>query len=130
MPVEISAELHGWTAKTANIGAAIREMPFTLFMLMLEDKIQKPNDHFFGFSIGVNVMDQQSGDGGFIKGIDILAISLWKRSSKLRDAGREDRPCAEQDHPKFSLQEEGQSPQKAPKRRPVSTRKTDRLHDL
>ena len=28
-------------------------------------------------------------------------ISLWKEFSKLRDAGREDCLCSEQDHPKF-----------------------------
>ena len=37
----------------------------------------------------------------------------------------------EQDHPEFSLQEEGQSRgTESPEGGPVSTRKTDRLHDL
>ena len=37
----------------------------------------------------------------------------------------------EQDHPVFPLQEEGQSGgTESPERGPVSTRKTDRLHDL
>ena len=44
-----------------------------------------------------------------------------KNFSKLRDAGREDCLCSEQDHPEFPFQEEGRS---------VSSRKTDRLHDL
>ena len=35
----------------------------TPFISMLEDKIQKPNDHLFWFSIGCHVMDQRSGHG-------------------------------------------------------------------
>ena len=35
-------------------------------------------------------------------------ISFWKGFSKLRDAGREDGLCSEQDHPEFPVQEEGQ----------------------
>ena len=27
LPVDIPAEFYGWTAKTANIGAAIRQIP-------------------------------------------------------------------------------------------------------
>ena len=47
------------------------------------------------------------------------------------DAGREDCLCCEQDHPELPLQEEGQSRgTESPERGPVSTRKTDRLHDL
>ena len=51
--------------------------------------------------------------------------------SKLRDAGREDCLCFEQDHPEYPSQEEGQSRgTEGPERGPVSSRKTDRLHDL
>ena len=53
-------------------------------------------------------MDQRSGDGCFFGRVDILAISLWKGFSKLRDAGREDCLCSEQDHLEFPVQEEGQ----------------------
>ena len=35
-----SAEFYGWTTKTANIGTAIRQVPYTFLILMLEDKIQ------------------------------------------------------------------------------------------
>ena len=39
--------------------------------------------------------------------------------------------CSEQDHPEFPVQEEGQSRgTESPQRGSVSTRKTDRLHDL
>ena len=61
----------------------------------------------------------------------ILAISLWKGFSKLRDGRGEDCFCPEQDHPEFSGQEEGQSRGAAsPERGPFLSRKTDRLDDL
>ena len=61
----------------------------------------------------------------------ILAISLWKGFSKLRDGRGEDCLCSEQDHPEFSVQEEGQLRGAAsPGRGPFLSRKTDRLHDL
>ena len=63
--------------------------------------------------------------------LKILAISLCQGFSKLRDAGREDCLCSEQDHPEFPIQEEGQPRgAESPKRGSVSTRETDRLHDL
>ena len=37
---------------------------------------------------------------------------------------------SEQDHPDFPIRKEGQSRAESPRRGPVSTRKTDRLHDL
>ena len=45
-----SAEFYGWTAKTADSGTAIRQVSFA-FYTMLEDKIQKPSDCLFWFSI-------------------------------------------------------------------------------
>ena len=41
-----SAEFYGWTAMTASVGTAIRQVPCTFLISMLEDKIQKPNDYF------------------------------------------------------------------------------------
>ena len=60
---------------------------------------------------------------------------LWSASgedfSKLRDAGREDCLCSEQEHPEIPVQGEGQLGEKeSPKRGPVSSRQTGRLHDL
>ena len=50
---------------------------------------------------------------------------------QLRDAGREDRICSEQDHPEFPSLEEGQPRgAESPKRGQISARKTDRLQDL
>ena len=48
----------------------ISELQFDKFrapqsFLYLEDKIQKPCDYLFGFSLGGNVMDQRGGDGRF-----------------------------------------------------------------
>ena len=42
-----SPEFYGWTAKTANIGAAIRQIPNTFLIPMLEDKIQKSSEYLF-----------------------------------------------------------------------------------
>ena len=42
-----SAEFYGWTAKTANIGTAIRQVPYTFLIPLLEDKIQEPSHHLF-----------------------------------------------------------------------------------
>ena len=64
------AEFHGRTAKTADIGTAIRQIPYTFYILMLEDKIQKPSDYLFCFFfIGGLVADQSSGDRRFIRGM-------------------------------------------------------------
>ena len=54
-----------------------------------------------------------------------------EKFSKLRDAGLEDCLGSEQDHPEFPVQQEGQSRgTEGPEGGPVSTRKTDRVHDL
>ena len=52
-----SAEFHGWTAKTANIGAVLRQIPQSTIFFGLENEIQKSSDYLFWFSIGSNVMD-------------------------------------------------------------------------
>ena len=76
-------------------------------------------------------VDQRSGDGWFFGRVEILAIRFWKGFSKLRDAGREDRLCSEQDQPEFPVQDEGQPRgAESPKRGLDSLSKTDRLHDL
>ena len=62
-------------------------------------------------------MDQRSGDGRFSGRIDVFAIGRRKELSKLWDAGRKD--C-------FCFQSRAAE---TPKGGPVSTRKTDRLHD-
>ena len=76
-------------------------------------------------------MDQRSGDGWFIGGIEVFAIRFWKELCKFCDVGREGCFFSEQDHPEFPIQEEGQSGwTESPERGPYFTRKTDRFHDL
>ena len=54
-----------------------------------------------------------------------------KGFSKLRDAGREDCLCSEQDHPEFPVQErQSQGTESTKRGLLVSQRKTDRFHDL
>ena len=49
LPVEITTEFYGWTAKTTDIRASV--------------KIQNPGEFLFQFSLGCYVMVQRSGDG-------------------------------------------------------------------
>ena len=63
--------------------------------------------------------------------LKILGINCWTEFSKFCDVRREDCCCSERDHPEFPLQEEGQSRgTESSEGGPISTRKTDRLHDL
>ena len=43
----LSAEFYGWTAKTANFGTAIRQVPQSPIILGLEDTIQESSDYLF-----------------------------------------------------------------------------------
>ena len=100
-------------------------------ILGLENTFQKSRDYLFRFSLGSNVMDRRGGDGRFNGGIEVIAISCGQECSKFRDAGRWDCFCSEQDHPEFTIQEEGQSRgPESPEAGPVSAGKTDRNHDL
>ena len=130
-PGGITVKLYGRTAKAANIGIAIRQIPQSIIILGVENKVQNTGLKWFWFTVGSYVMDQRSGDGWFVGRVKILAISIWKRFSKFRDAGREESLGSEQDHPEFPVQEEGQPRgAESPEGWPVSMRKTDRLHDL
>ena len=109
----ITEELHGWTAKTADIGTAIRVIPCSDF----------PSEAMWWIK-EVEMVDS-------LEEFTFFAINCWKEFLKLRDAGREDCFCSEQDHPEFPIQEEGQSRgAESPNGGPVSTRKTDRFYDL
>ena len=101
----IAAELCGRTAKTANIGTAIRQIPQSTIALGEENSFQNLCHYLFWFSIEWYVVDQRSGDGWFFGRVTLLAISIWKEFSKLRDAGRENCIFSEQDHLEFLLQE-------------------------
>ena len=101
---------------------------------MLEYEIQKPSDYLFWFCIGNYVWDQRSEDGLPMGRIEISAKSLLKGFSKLRDAGREDCFCSEEDHPEFTFQDESQPRgAESPEKGPFSTRKLDAMfprHDV
>ena len=43
----VSTEFYGWTAKTVNVGIAIRKIPQSPIILGLEDTIQKSSDYLF-----------------------------------------------------------------------------------
>ena len=76
-------------------------------------------------------MDQRSGDGRFSGWIKILAINCKQGFPEFWTTGRENCFCFEQDHPEFPLQEESQSGgTESSERGSVSSRKTDRLHDV
>ena len=60
-----STELHGWSIKTADLGASILQIPHTINVFMLEEKILNPSKCLFQFSLEGNVMDQRSGGGRF-----------------------------------------------------------------
>ena len=53
-----TAELHGRTAETANIGIAIRQIAFSTNVLCVENSIPKSSDFLFLFSIGCCVVEQ------------------------------------------------------------------------
>ena len=109
-----SAEFHGWTVKAANIQIAI--LPYTTFLCWII-RFKNEATTCSGFSIGNYVLDQRSGDGLFIGRIEISAISLWKGSSKLGDAGREDCLCSEEDHPEFPSRRKSASRSRKPRKR-------------
>ena len=101
-----SAELRGQTAKTENIGTAIRQISLSIIILGVENKIQNTGLKWFWLSVGSYVVGQRSGDGWFFGRIKSLAICLWKGFSKIWDAGREDCLGSEQYHPEFTVYEE------------------------
>ena len=73
-----SADFYGRTAKTADMRTAIRQSPCTLYIFMLEEKIQKTFDYLFWFSIGGFVMDQRSRDGTIhLEELKLFAIHCW-----------------------------------------------------
>ena len=104
-------------------------LPF--YFLVLEDKIQKPSAYLFWFSIGGHVTDQRSGDGRFIWMNWNPRDWLRERIFQILRCWMREFASALNKIPEFPVQEEGQSEgAENPVRGPVSTRKTDRLHDL
>ena len=108
IPVEFPHPLYGWTAKTSRFRKWNSTIHQSTIFLDLEDTIQRTSDYLFWFSFGSCVVDEGSGDGWVFGRVEVLAITLWKGFSKLRDVRREDCFCSEQDHPELPVQEEGQ----------------------
>ena len=128
IPLEVPHNVYGWTAKTANIGAVIRQIRSSAFSFGLEDTIQRTSDHLFWFSIGSIVMkwrwlthyrngNRDDPSGKYFPNFEMLDAKIASaliniiQNSHFKE--------------KVSFEE-----QKAQKRRPRSTRKTDRFHDL
>ena len=85
----------------------------------------------FWFSIGSYVVDQGSGDGWFCGRVTSLRSVCGENFPNFEMLDAKNCFCSEQDHSEFPVQEEGQSrATESPERGPVSTRKTDRFHDL
>ena len=59
----LTAEPHGRTAKTANIGIAIDKFPDPQSSSVWKTRFKNPVIAGFWFSIGCYVVDQGSGDG-------------------------------------------------------------------
>ena len=91
----ISADTRGWTAKTANIGAANRQnslLHIHFLCWKIRSRIKRLLVLIFSSD---TAMDQRSGDGRFVGQIKILAIGCWKEFSKLYNVRREDGFCLE-----------------------------------
>ena len=108
------------TTKTADIGTAIRQIPYTVLISMLEDKIQNSSDYLFWFSIRSFAMDQRSGDDRVIGWIEILPINCWPGFPEFWNAGREDCFCFEKASHECALPENSKCRRAAcSERRPI-----------
>ena len=81
-PVRRTEELCGWTAKTANVGITIRQIPCSRIILGVEDPIQNTVFKWFRFSVGSYVMDQRSGDGWFFGRIEVFDPKPQKSAAR------------------------------------------------
>ena len=49
--------------RTADFGSSFRQVPYTSYICLLEDKVQDRGMYLFAISCGSDAMDQRSGDG-------------------------------------------------------------------
>ena len=104
-----SAEFYGWTAKTADIGNAIQQIPNPQSFLVWESRFKNQVTTCSDFPSDAMLWIKE------VQMVDSLDAFKSSRSvsgknfQKNRDAGREDCFCSEHDHPEFPVQEEGQS---------------------
>ena len=62
LPAEVSTEIFGWTAKTRNIGASVREIHHSIIILHWKVRFKA---QVSSCSDGRHVMGKRSGDGRF-----------------------------------------------------------------
>ena len=129
--VVITAELHGRTAKTASNGIAIRQIPYPQSFLVWKIRFKNQVTNCYDFPSDAIL---------WIKEVEMVD-SLDELKSSRSVCGK-DFPNFEMLDAKIAsalnkiiqnsqFKKEGQHRgAESPKRRPVSTRKTDRLHDL
>ena len=126
----ITAELHGRTAKTANYRNCnpTNSLIHNCFWCGKCDSQLKSTWSDFPSDAMLWIKEVEMVDS-----LDELKSSrsvCGKGFFKLGDAGREDCFCFEQDHPASPVQEDQLRGAESTRRGPVSTRKTDRLHDV
>ena len=128
-----SEEFYVWTAKTTNIGAAVRQNPQSTIIFGVEDTMQKSSDHLtcsdFPSEAMLWIEEVETVDS-----VEELKSSRSVSGKNFPNFEMLDAKIActlNKDHPEFHIQEESQSRgTESPERGLVSTRKTDRLHDL
>ena len=95
--------------KTAYFRSSFRQIPHTSHVCVLEDKIQNWGMYLFTTSYGSYAVDQRSGVGG-ISGWSQISVFYQRNSwTRLWGTRRENCFSTEQNHPKFPLQDKGQS---------------------
>ena len=73
----LPAETRGRRAKTLNFGITTRQIPLSIIILGVENKIQNTGLKWFWFCVGSYVMDQRSGEGWFLGWANIFTVSFW-----------------------------------------------------
>ena len=109
----------------------ISKIHHTINVCLLEDKIQDWGMYLITISCGSYAVDQRSGDGWFSGWFKIFIINTRYFNAEFWSTWCEDCFSTEQNHPEYPLQEKGLSGgNENSQRRPIPSRKTDRLADL
>ena len=124
-------ELRGRPTTTAYFRSSLRQIPYTSNVCLLENKIQDWGMYLFTIPYGSYALDQRGGDGWFSGWSQIFAFYQRNSWTRLWVARRENCFSTEQNHPEYPLQEKGQyGGNESSQRRPIPSRKADRLLDL
>ena len=76
-------ELWGRPTTTADFGSSFRQIPYTRYVGLLEDKIQDRGLYLFTIPYGSYAMDQRSGDGWFSGWFKIFVINKRYFNAKI-----------------------------------------------